>query len=78
MPKHLNPSYYEQSASEEHILMVTTSPLEDSQMNNIQPVMDKILPQEFNLFPKSLDKTREFYEYVLIDTKSFEIKHQLN
>ncbi|KAA0050447.1 polyprotein [Cucumis melo var. makuwa] len=41
----------------------------------VHEVCNQIFPHEFNFLPEDLSKTRTFYEYILVDSKSAEITH---
>lgn len=42
---------------------------------SVHEVCDQIFPHGFNFLPEDLSKTRTFYEYILVDSKSAEITH---
>ncbi|KAA0038025.1 Enzymatic polyprotein [Cucumis melo var. makuwa] len=42
---------------------------------SVQEVCSQIFPHGFNFLPEDLSKTRTFYEYILVDSKSAEITH---
>lgn len=41
----------------------------------LDETISKIFPQGFNFIPNDLRKTRKFYKFILVDTKSVEITH---
>lgn len=42
---------------------------------DIPTITKKLFPQDFYFFPENLKKTRQFYEFILVDTNSIEITH---
>lgn len=45
---------------------------------SIQEICIQIFPHGFNYLPKDISKTRTFYEFILVDTKSVETTHVPN
>ena len=43
--------------------------------HNPSRIVRNILPTNFYFKPTSINKTRKFYEFILIDTNSVSIKH---
>jgi len=43
--------------------------------NNPNKITAKIFPEGFHFRPSVCNKTRQFYEFVLVDTNSVAIKH---
>ncbi|KAA0039130.1 polyprotein [Cucumis melo var. makuwa] len=42
---------------------------------SIPEICSQIYPHGFNFFPEDIKKTRQFYEFILVDTVSVEITH---
>nr|KYP36493.1 hypothetical protein KK1_042387 [Cajanus cajan] len=45
---------------------------------NPNKICEKIFPLTFLFKPLSLNKTRKFYEFILVDSKSVSIKHNFD
>lgn len=45
---------------------------------SIQEICYQIFPHGFNNLPEDISKTRIFYEFILVDTKSIESTHVLD